>query len=101
MMGLFRHESRINLLRRKLPIHWIFQESCIEEEIIAMQNLWCFNKRMFAKLLGTKSWGFLNQFTRVTSKKTKEGGCIHNIMSHTPLFLSKGQGFEIGNWDGM
>jgi hypothetical protein len=52
---------------------------------------------MFAKLLGTKSWGFLNQFTRVTSKKTKEGGCIHNIMSHTPLFLSKGQGFEIGN----
>jgi hypothetical protein len=34
---------------------------------------------MFAKLLGTKSWGFLGQHTWVTSKKTKKGVGFHHI----------------------
>jgi hypothetical protein len=34
---------------------------------------------MFAKLLGTKSWGFLGQLTGVTSKKTKEGIGFYHI----------------------
>jgi hypothetical protein len=34
-----------------------------QKEIITVQNLWCFKRRMFMKLLGTKSWGFLGQQT--------------------------------------
>jgi hypothetical protein len=50
-------------LRRDTPTYWIFQEGCIKKEITIMQNLGHFKRGMFAKLLGTKSWGFLGQFT--------------------------------------
>ncbi len=37
---------------------WIFQEGCIEKEIVVMQNLWRLKRGMFAKLFGMESWGF-------------------------------------------
>jgi hypothetical protein len=44
------------------------------------KNLWCFKKRMFAKLgINLKSWGFLSQFTWVTSLKAKEGVGFNHI----------------------
>jgi hypothetical protein len=66
-------------LRRGLPTCWIFQEGCIEKEIATVQNLCCFKRGIFVKLLGTKSWGFLGQLTLVRSRKTKESVGFYNI----------------------
>jgi hypothetical protein len=71
--------SRTSSLRKDMPTCWIFQKGCIEEEIAIVQNVWCFKKRMFAKLLGTKSWGFVGQLTWITSRKTKEGIRFYHI----------------------
>jgi hypothetical protein len=34
---------------------------------------------MFAKVLGTKSWGFLGQLTRVTRRKVKDSVRFYHI----------------------
>jgi hypothetical protein len=49
--------SGTSRLRRELPTCWIFQEGYPEKEIAIVQNLWCFNRRMFAKLLLVQNHG--------------------------------------------
>jgi hypothetical protein len=72
----------------------------LEKKITIVQNLWRFKNEMFMKLLSSKSWGFLGQLTRVTSRKTKEGVGFYDIeikgvKSNEPQWYKLNQTFSL------